>query len=1229
MVSLKLETSRSRNDPKPLPISQRILGFEKKSPKPSYHTTENFIQLNDPTPSDSKIPSVSLLLRRQRNSKLNGYCQNEHSSSKNVVNFSKFADNIESTIPHQDFNRSNSETLLKETAFKSSNLPENYPALKELGKSDCQKIITSGIPHPYRKADQFNVTKKLVISKSEALKNSPSENTHPRSINYRKGSKSNLDSAEVNVINPVSSLSSSYGIYKPPINRPTRYPRPSYSRNNSKDIPIYDSKNIPVDLTALKNVPGSKTEIARYEIIKLDKVEKNQLCNGNNEAPIINQSSKISINNKRLSSPIQFLTNTRGKGRRNFEPQNMNFSELSSSSDAACSNDRNRYSNSETNFIQSNTLKEFSQKDSLLINGKSPLISKPQCAISAIKDGKNDDEFRATISNATSPPIKITSESIVVKKQSNKDKYNSTQLKSIEKVELCDVKYPILNSPQCYTSVHSSESLKLHKRSTPINLQPRSRRSLDDVLSYSRDIGDLDSDEKLVNNQSNSTIPPTLGKINLINSPLNSNIQKDSLPDIPEFYCETTSKLGKYFQKNEDVNNFECVNEGPISLAQRDIQAWIENIIENQDSISASYLISSKILEKTSHAIAQRHALEREETQKFLIDNNRYFSQILKENNSLRRKFMVKQICNEPIISEICQFHVINNGTLLNPRETRSQSFPELSSNFWTSNYPETDLHASDQGCSIKRNRQDKAHTTTQLNVLNRDYQGHSTPHSTAFVCPSPPPNLPEVSLKYQIPAPPLDIPNCQMDKSESSSTTAPKFIETCKRSKFTKKAKMMKPLHWKRLLIQNRKHKCEIVWKGLPKVKLLQSEIVNFEELFENHTSRKPNRSGAKDVILALKPKEILSPDISKQLGIILRKIDSLHISMADIENMLYSGDIKQTNLTSSLLESLSKLVTDEHIQDISDFVKNNPKVELTKESKTVLFFSDVPHVNLRLRHILNMQNFEEDIQNIDRNLNIIINCCKIFRDSHEMRTLLAIILLLGNHMNQAYDSFKDATGFSLELLPRLKETKSKDNSRTFLEFVSYIYLQKIDPNIFKGSPIKILPFPDTGDLLVASTTTLQELHESLNMLGKQITKIREDTMHLIFEGDDNSKSKLFVEQVENFFQIAERKITEKSELWKIGLKSFQELTFYFYGEFRDVSDNTDTTQFFGIWSEFATTFKEAIVKEHKNITILRRNTSIQANTIIAPISPAGLKSKLKNRKGRTKTFILQTSVN
>ena len=66
-----------------------------------------------------------------------------------------------------------------------------------------------------------------------------------------------------------------------------------------------------------------------------------------------------------------------------------------------------------------------------------------------------------------------------------------------------------------------------------------------------------------------------------------------------------------------------------------------------------------------------------------------------------------------------------------------------------------------------------------------------------------------------------------------------------------------------------------------------------------------------------------------------------------------------------------------------------------------------------------------------------------QILFTSEGVKRVLGIILALGNYMNGGNVQRGQADGFSLDILPKLKDVKSRDNASTLLHFVVSTYMQ------------------------------------------------------------------------------------------------------------------------------------------------------------------------------------------
>jgi formin 2 len=61
----------------------------------------------------------------------------------------------------------------------------------------------------------------------------------------------------------------------------------------------------------------------------------------------------------------------------------------------------------------------------------------------------------------------------------------------------------------------------------------------------------------------------------------------------------------------------------------------------------------------------------------------------------------------------------------------------------------------------------------------------------------------------------------------------------------------------------------------------------------------------------------------------------------------------------------------------------------------------------------------------------------------SESLKTVLSLILALGNFMNGGNRARGQADGFGLEILAKLRDVKSKDNSITLLHYIVRAYIK------------------------------------------------------------------------------------------------------------------------------------------------------------------------------------------
>lgn len=104
---------------------------------------------------------------------------------------------------------------------------------------------------------------------------------------------------------------------------------------------------------------------------------------------------------------------------------------------------------------------------------------------------------------------------------------------------------------------------------------------------------------------------------------------------------------------------------------------------------------------------------------------------------------------------------------------------------------------------------------------------------------------------------------------------------------------------------------------------------------------------------------------------------------------------------------------------------------------------------------------------------------------NNESLKSVLAIILTLGNFMNGGNMARGQADGFGLEILAKLKDVKSKDNQVTLLHFIIRTYMKRLDDPLLPNLP---LPIPEPGDIDRAATVNFDDVHRDLEKIQKQL---------------------------------------------------------------------------------------------------------------------------------------------
>lgn len=350
---------------------------------------------------------------------------------------------------------------------------------------------------------------------------------------------------------------------------------------------------------------------------------------------------------------------------------------------------------------------------------------------------------------------------------------------------------------------------------------------------------------------------------------------------------------------------------------------------------------------------------------------------------------------------------------------------------------------------------------------------------------PPPPPPLPDFknssdSLTGAPPPPPppfvpdLLTPNLTGDKNEAVEETAP---PSSSRKKLVVK---LKPVH-----VNNVNDTTSTIWADIKKDDLLE-KLENEDAYDEVQTHFKVKEAPKKKsfsksaVTKAAKAKETLIPrDIAHQFGIYLHmynnvSADDLALKILHCDKDIIDNISVLEFFTSDIFNDFSESKFRNFVpysQDLSDpeSTPSKPSDDLDRPDKVFLQIYNMRHYwKSRSRALLVTQTHKKDFEDLKQKLTMIDSTVKAIRDSENLKHVLGLILEIVNYMN---DDAKQALGFKLDTLQRLKFLKDNSNTMTFLHYVERIVRNK---------------FPEWGSF-VDELNVLNQMH---NISVEQIEK-------------------------------------------------------------------------------------------------------------------------------------------
>ncbi|XP_057578113.1 formin-1 isoform X2 [Hippopotamus amphibius kiboko] len=407
-------------------------------------------------------------------------------------------------------------------------------------------------------------------------------------------------------------------------------------------------------------------------------------------------------------------------------------------------------------------------------------------------------------------------------------------------------------------------------------------------------------------------------------------------------------------------------------------------------------------------------------------------------------------------------------------------------------------------------------------------------PVNTGPPPPPPPPLPPSAGPPPPPPPPPLPLSSALPNNGGPPPAPAPPGLapppppglffgvgpssSQCPRKPAIEPSCPMKPLYWTRIQISDKsQNSTPTLWDSLEEPDIRDTS--EFEYLFSKDTPQQKKKPLSETYEKKNKVKKIiklLDGKRSQTVGIL---ISSLHLEMKDIQQAIFNVDDSVVDL-----ETLAALYENRAQED--ELVKIRKYYETSKEEELKLLdkpeqflheLAQIPNFAERAQCIIFRSVFSEGITALHRKVEIITRASKGLLHMKSVKDILALILAFGNYMNGGNRTRGQADGYSLEILPKLKDVKSRDNGINLVDYVVKYYLRYYDQEA--GTEKSVFPLPEPQDFFLASQVKFEDLIKDLRKLKRQL-EASEKQMVVVCKESPKEYLQPFQDKLEEFFQ-------------------------------------------------------------------------------------------------------------
>ncbi|EYU34415.1 hypothetical protein MIMGU_mgv1a007441mg [Erythranthe guttata] len=265
------------------------------------------------------------------------------------------------------------------------------------------------------------------------------------------------------------------------------------------------------------------------------------------------------------------------------------------------------------------------------------------------------------------------------------------------------------------------------------------------------------------------------------------------------------------------------------------------------------------------------------------------------------------------------------------------------------------------------------------------------------------------------------------------------------------------------------------------------------------------------------------------------------------NVEIMLTKVKMPLPDMMAAALAMDETILDADQVENLIKFCPKKEEMELLKGytgdpenlGKCEQFFLELmkaPRVESKLRVFLFKIQFNSQVSDFRKSLNIVNSACQEVRNSHKLKDIMQRILYLGNKLNEG-TARGSAVGFKLDSLSKLADTRASIGRMTLMH-----YLCKL---LDKNDRSDLLDFHKDFINLEASTKIqLKTLAEEMQSIIKGLEKVKQE---LAASENDGPVSAIFHKTLKEFVGAAESEVASVTNLYAVAGRNADTLALYF----------------------------------------------------------------------------------